>query len=85
MSATLSIKEQAVLISLLKREIARIEAQQLAFRIQTMSPYTYYGKLRLLEEPTSEEIETKNICRKILNDIVENPVANVNKDYTEEV
>ena len=71
MSATLDIKEQAVLISLLKREIARIEAQQVAFKAQTMTPYIYCGERRdLVEKPTSEEIETKNICKKILDGVV---------------
>ena len=86
----LGVKEQAVLISLLKREIARIEAKELAFRIQTMNPYTYHGKLeRILGEPTREEIETKNICKKILYDVIESLVAKANKEsissYTEEV
>jgi len=72
MSATLGIKEQAVLISLLEREIARIEAQELAFKIQTESPHIYRGKMRdLVRKPTSEEIETKNICKKILDDVVD--------------
>ena len=72
MSAVLGIKEQAVLISLLKREIARIEAKEIAFRIQTKSPYIYCREMRdLVGKPTSEEIETKNICQKILDDVVE--------------
>lgn len=72
MSALLSVKEQAVLISLLKREIDRIKAQELAFKIQTTPPYKYRVKsLPRVRKPTSEEIETKNICKKILDDVAE--------------